>query len=277
MGFFVAALSLGFVLILAAGDAQACLKQCLDAQDFVNMFHPTAAPTPAPTVPEAPTNHSSNQSANRSLSSTNRSSNHSTNQTAQLTDAKKREMYALVCPFVKLDPNSCILSDAKCIKVFKTAADMEAEKIKKHCERETAPVTVIFIIKNLDYEKVKEDLAMSRSIKNKIISTVLSKMENLIGAKEIMVSLKKGSVQATVAITKPGKSSEISQKLAENSDELKTEILAAVKDIPNIKNMLEGQSELKDLTVTVPPQQVASKAGKAMVSFMIVFLAQLLM
>jgi len=257
MGFLVAALSLGFVFSHAAGNLLRCIGGCPDAQAIFDQIarsgasNATDSNTAATNATEAPQN-----------------------MTEEQIDQLKKMVLRIICPTMKKHPDSCILSQADCAELIKGYTRMEVENIKKECAK-TPSVTVKFTIMNLDYDKVKNISEVENGIVKNITNLVVEAMEGKITESDVGVTLKSGSVQATVVIVSE-KQKEISKMVTNKKTSLENNILAEIKKIvEKFPQTLEDQN--KELTIITEVDQDTSKAGKAMVSFMIVLLAQLLM
>jgi hypothetical protein len=148
---------------------------------------------------------------------------------------------------------------------------------------------MMMTIAGLDYAKVSSNAAVQKSIIDGIKAKAVAAL-NGISTEDVVVTLSSGSVKAAVTITPvPGSTSEnLKTAMTAAKTTLAAQILTDVKAMPDVASVMETGKTPSQLTITAEapvvgsgPTATTSKAfssqGTAVVSFMVVLLAQLLM
>jgi hypothetical protein len=152
-----------------------------------------------------------------------------------------------------------------------------------------AKVSMMMKIAGLDYAKVISNAAIQKQLIDGIKAKFVAKMTGY-RTEDFEVTLSAGSVRATVSVTPvPGSTAENLQKaMGSAKTSLADEILAEVKAMPNIASVTQDGQAASQLTITAQDPAVQSAGagfvgkaltsqGSAVVSFMVVLLAQLVM
>jgi len=126
-----------------------------------------------------------------------------------------------------------------------------------------AKVTTVLTIKGLSFSKVSTNAAVKLELTTRIKAQFLKKMSGY-KAEDLEVTFSSGSVKATVVITPlPGSSTAgLKTRIATNKDELAAAVVADVKSIPAVADVLESGTTVDKLTATAsPPSQSDAPSG----------------